>query len=130
MRKLIIISLILFFTAPIFAEDSKFKLSFDDKPKTIFKILQYSSWLLMNADTVCTYNSIWNYGCWELNPILRELLPYPEVVFVYRIAVNIGVVLITNQLYKKSKFLAYASLIVINAVATYFIYDHIRSWKN
>lgn len=93
-----------------------------------FTLLQFTSLFLMNVDTVVTYNSYWNYGFGKLNPILRELLPCPESVFVYRLVVNIGVVLITNTLYKKNKVLAYSFIIAINAIATYFILDHITAW--
>lgn len=128
MKKLLPIFLILFFVVPVFGEKSKLKLSFDNEPKTAFKVLQYTSLLLMNTDTACTYNSYWNYGLREWNPILRKLLPHPELVFVYRLAVNIGVVLIANTLHKKNKILAYSFLIVINVIATYFVYDHIKDW--
>ena len=128
MKKLLPIFLISFFVFPVFGEEPKLKLSFDNEPKTVFKVLQYTSLLLMNTDTVCTYNSYWNYGCGELNPILRKLLPYPELVFVYRLAVNIGVVLIANTLHKKNKILAYSFLIALNAITAYFIYDHIKDW--
>ena len=130
MKKLILISLILFFIVPVFAEESKLKLSFENKPKASFQFLQFSSCVLIYFDTICTYNSVWNYGRGELNPYLRGLLDYPEAVFLLHTTMNLGIVWFSSALYERNKFLAYSFLIVINAVKLYFICDHIRSWKN
>ena len=128
MKKLLPVLLILFFAIPVSGEQSKLKLSFADEPKASFQFLQFSSCALICFDTICTYNSVWNYGCGELNPYLRGFLDYPEAVFLLHTTMNLGLVWFSSALYKKSKVLAYTFLIVINVIKIYFIYDHIKDW--
>ncbi|GAH73804.1 unnamed protein product, partial [marine sediment metagenome] len=63
--KVLILGLICFFvfilTSPIFGEDfSLSKKNIRQKSSdedTVFTLLQYSAWALIDVDTVCTYNS-------------------------------------------------------------------------
>lgn len=127
MKKIIFIILILTLANPIFAEDFKLKLSFDDEP--IFNFLQYSAWVLIDLDTVCTYKSVWNYGFEEANPFWRGILDKPELVFAIDMVIKVGIVWGTSKLYKKNKLLAYGIIILVNVVQIYCVNSHLRAWR-
>lgn len=131
MKKLVIITFILILTTTLFAQDFTLKLksSFDDKP--IFNFLQYSSWVLIDLDMVCTYKSIWQYGgrIREVNPFWRSIIDKPPLVFTVTTLINVGIFLGTSKLYKKNKFLAYVIIVAVNIVEIYCINTHFKAWR-
>ena len=129
MKKLICIMFILTLMSPLFAEE--FTLKKASKNETIFNLLQFSGYFLINTDIVFTYNSIWNYGgkIRETNPFWRMILDRPPLVFTTVCLINIGIIIGSSWLYKKNKFLAYVFVALVNIIEIYCIGTHVKLWK-
>jgi|GEM_PF-6216811 len=131
--KILALGLICFFifilTSPIFGEGFSLsgkntrQKSFDED--TVFTLLQYSAWFLIDMDTVFTYRTIWRHGLSaEANPFWRGILDKPALVFAIDMVIKVGIVWGTSKLYKKSKLLAYCFIIGVNIVQIYCISTH------
>ncbi len=133
MIKLISTALLLnLLVAPIFA-DSDFTLTRNIKTenRTAFNLLQFTGIALINTDIVITHHSIWNSSgqILEANPFWRSIHSTPPLVFVATYLINTGVIVGSNWLYKRSKLLAYAFIVVVNIVEIYCVYGHLRLQK-
>lgn len=118
MKKLIYVVFILFLATPLFS---------DDKP--IFEALQFTTWALIDLDTICTYNSIWNYRLGEANPFWKSKLNKPTLVFALDMAIKIGIIWGTSKIYKKNKYIAYFLIVVVNIVQVHCIHSHLKAWR-
>ena len=128
MKRLIFIIFFLILINPAFAKDFKFKLSSDNE--TIFNLLQYSAWVLIDLDTVLTYRTINRYGLEaEATRFWRGILDKPALVFAIDMVIKVGIVWGTSKLYKKNKILAYAIIVLVNVVQIYCVNSHLKAWR-
>jgi len=127
-----ILAIFLFFYVfcwPLFAGEFTIKKSSDDD--TVFNLLQYSAWVLIDMDTVLTFRTINRYGLKaEANPFWRSILDKPALVFAIDMVIKVGLIWGTSRLYKKNKTLAYAVIILVNVVQIYCVNSHIRAWRS
>lgn len=118
---------ILSLVSPIFADEFTLKKSSDND--IVFNLLQYTGWILIDLDTVCTYTSLYNYGFEEANPFWRGILDKPALVFTIDMLIKVGIVWGTSKLYKKNKLLAYAIIVLVNVVQIYCVNSHLKAWR-
>lgn len=132
MKKLISTVLLMgLLISPILANDFtlvKHKPRIKATPNHIFNLLQFTGVVLVNADLVVTYHSIWSSRgrIGEANPIWRGTLKNPPLMFVAYSLINIGVIIGINWLYKKNRTLAWVFVIAVNAMQIYCVYGHLR----
>ena len=126
-----ILAILLFFCVfclPVFADEFTLKKSSDDD--TIFNLLQYSAWILIDMDTVLTYRTINRYGIEaEATRFWRGILDKPALVFAIDMVIKVGIVWGTSKLYKKNKILAYAIIVLVNVVQIYCVHSHLKGWR-
>jgi len=126
--KVLIIGLIILLATPVFADEFTLKKSSDDD--TIFNLLQYSAWVLIDLDTVLTYRTINRYGLEaEATRFWRGILDKPALVFAIDMVIKVGIVWGTSKLYKKNKILAYAIIVLVNVVQIYCVNSHLKAWR-
>ena len=126
-----ILAILLFFCVicwSLFADEFTLKKSSDDD--TIFNLLQYSAWVLIDMDTVLTYRTINRYGLEaEATRFWRGISDKPALVFAIDMVIKVGIVWGTSKLYKKNKLLAYAIIVLVNVVQIYCVHSHLRAWR-
>jgi hypothetical protein len=93
------------------------------EPPRLLTFLSCTATASIFADTVLTYDAIWNHNCYESNLLWAPLMKCPPLVMTLDMVIGAGVTLLAERLWRTdNKVLAWALVISVNVVQGYCLW--------